>query len=388
MQANIDRLTLLAQNDNDAARALLREGTRRCDTQLVTLAWDCLYSAHRSALGLTDDHAAAAVVVRHCARCSRELTDPASRAHGIGPVCRRRSNRALAQLIEADLDAAASYVDAMRAKLPGAPVVVAELLDGVASQINTAHAEDVEGLDWRPTIRAIEVALSFALASALVKALYNITAALGYVALVHLWRDEVVKGKASLRFDADKGLLLLTSPSSRNHALSELIAASGGSYLRRERVWAWAATRHAEVSHLLPRHWLGLDETGVVEVLAAAAAWQPPAGWEEPKGWRSMRDLVMGQRTTTAAKPAVRAEKERGGFHTHSPHNAAFVAAIKTMPREHRRWDGSARAWWVSDNRHALSDIRGHVLEHYSVDLANALGIAANDNDEHTRATA
>lgn len=47
---------------------------------------------------------------RHCARCYKDLTDPASREAGVGPICRGKDNHLYAKLIKANLAQASAIV--------------------------------------------------------------------------------------------------------------------------------------------------------------------------------------------------------------------------------------------------------------------------------------
>ena len=365
MDAHITRLKLDAPHNLDAARELLRAATRRADMTLTAFAWDIVFTHQRDALTLPGESAVAQhdQAMRRCTRCGRELSDPASLEYGIGPICRGRSNALLARTIPADLNAAATIAKTLRPVIATVPQAGKLLLLATLDQIQIAADSSRPQTDWRHAIRAIEIALSFDLDAKIHQALESLTLALGYVALVALWRDEVIKGKAKLKFDLTRGLLVLDSPSARNATLRDIIKHSGGFYFRRERAFIWPATAHAKVRELLPRHWIGLKDDGVDEALQTAATWQPPAGWQPPTSWRGLMPNLQQRPRPSRPRPQVTITTlDDGALNLRTPYNEGFRQALNNLPQRQRRWTGSV--WWIAPD--AAAHAQALVAEHFN----------------------
>lgn len=354
---NIERLTREAAHDLDRAAELLRLAQRRHDEPLIERAWGWLYGHQRAALTLPSESSVARddTAQRACMICDRPLTDPASREHGVGPICRGRSNALLARSIEADTAAASVLANALRPALASCHATVRPLLAAALSQIEAAHASNSPRRDWRDVVKVFELVQSFETTTQLHAGLEDITLALGYVALVNLWRDDVVKGKAELVFEHTCGVLRLSSPRARSEALRTTVERVGGFYFSRERTYLFPATAHADVRALLDSHWLHVRGEAD-EGLQAAASWTPPTGWQAPSTWQDMRALATGQTTQPqrTQREVCRVTACDDGAHLVTPYNAPFVQRLKALPRKARRWDPNRRAWWVADT--VLSD--------------------------------
>lgn len=271
---------------------------------------------------------------RYCARCGRELTDPASMAAGVGPECRRLTNDLLARAIDADVPAAQRVVrEALARGLFVAPGEAVARLDEVIGAV-----EDGVLADWREVVATVEWCLSWEIGTRLREALYALTEALGYGSLVALWRGEVVKG-AAVTVLAFANRLMVRGPRPPTAARRQLEAVPG-SLRSRDGRWSWPASSAAEAARVVRSVYLRVDLAALqaaVEslTLAAVAEHEAPA-------------VVEAAVVVDAVGPTRIAIR--------SPWSSRFLAELKLrVERDLRRWDREARVWLVDGEGAAVA---------------------------------
>lgn len=308
--------------------------TRRVDTdRLSRLAAEGDLEAqlelwrHQVRTGVKDvsvDHAS--VPMRRCSRCNAELTDPVSRDHGIGPVCRGKDNALFAR----------EYTDA--ADMPAALAALGDFTQndhGVHPTAMRAVASAIEclahGRDNRAAVASLELALSFPMSGAQVLALHTAVGALGYVRLVALMQGDTTQVDAVLAFIPARDLLVIRGPKRYPRTLRERMELLGGRWDRDESAVVFPYTEAAAVGLLARACLLNVDLESVALAVAAAQAHTPIP--------RTVRDYTL---QVTAPGLAV----------LKSPWNPAFLEDFKReIPRRHRTWNAARKVWTIRTQR-------------------------------------
>lgn len=273
---------------------------------------------------------------RSCSICQRELTDAASVETGVGPVCRNRSNEALAKSFPADLPEARALIETAASKgilstVPEAQATLTAIADAVLSD------DAGERTDWRTVIKQAEWVLSHNGIGGRVRCLLqDLAEALGYHATAALWRGDVVVGAASLRFDA--GCLILQSPRP-GAEVRDRMREAGWRFTPGPKTWAVKAANTRAIAcaeRLVLTHFAGCE--GVEAAVAAA------------------RGALGGG---AAARPEVEVKPVGERLAVRTPYNTDFVASLKALvPYAARSWDGAAKVWMVSrDHEPTVRDL-------------------------------
>jgi len=209
-------------------------------------------------------------MIRNCARCERALTDTASLEAGIGPICRRKDNALLARQIPSDLAEARTIVENRRRFLRGVTPEVEPILSAIVDDIRFGQGRE----DWRVTVKRMEWLLSTKHATGMLReTFYELAEALGYVALVSLWKGELAIGSrrpTTLSFDAQRKRLVLESVRPPATVTEKLRAIEGRRFEFARKAWTFPAHSHEAVGELVCRHFLA--PRGVDEALGAARA--------------------------------------------------------------------------------------------------------------------
>jgi hypothetical protein len=267
---------------------------------------------------------------RSCALCQKPLTDAASIEAGVGPICRSRSNEALARTFPARWREAFRMMQIGREKgllvcaLSGVQPTLTALADAVLMDVD-AHARS----DWRVVIKQAEWILSHDhIGGRLRCLLHDLAELLGYTATAALWRGEVVIGKATLHLE--QGQLVLRSPRP-NPEVRERLHACGWRFDRTKTAWTRRVATMEDVSdaeQILKTHFLSLDA----------------------------EEGLLGARQHLQTRPSVPAPAQlwelRGDrIALKTPYNKAFVDALKAaVPARERVWVAASREWLVSQN--------------------------------------
>lgn len=293
---------------------------------------------------------------RACCICGKDLTDAASIESGIGPICRKRANEALARTFPCDRPLALRVLREARekgvfARLPG---VVYPTLDAIIADVEGGEGR----ADWRETIKRVEWVLSHQHVGHLAHtALYALGEALGYPASVALWRGDVVVGKATV--EALGPTLAVRGP--RPNPATRDALKRAGFYFNSTSV-AWVATPRTQAAidkarDALRIHYLapeGLDEACATLAGRLAAAPTPAA-------------------PTTPAPAAVRMVRQDlhgiPGAYIYAPYNAAFVGELKeAIVWRERQWVPAEKAWWVA--RTTFARCSALLAKHYGVQVS------------------
>lgn len=277
---------------------------------------------------------------RSCSICGRELTDAASVETGVGPICAKRSNDALARSFPACFAEAFSLVCIAREKgllvtIPPAQATLDAIGDAFLMDPDASSRSD-----WRLVIKQAEWILSHKHIGGRLRCfLHDLAESLGYHATVALWRGEMVIGKATLTFA--NGLLTLRSP--RPCAdVRERMREQGWRFNPTSKGWSlrFVSTSELDRAELLVRSFFFDCDTDEALVGAHKALRSP---------------LFSPAPSAPAAPPPAPLWERRGQtLALHTPYNAAFVQALKTaIPPRARQWVAAAKEWVVAAEHEA-----------------------------------
>jgi len=286
-------------------------------------------------LGGYEAGAIAAGLAFHCARCGKQLTDPASIQHGWGPECRHLANEVLAKTIPANTVRALEELSA--SVLAGSEGVVAEILE--ALRVEILEGAGAGRADWRGVVhclvRLITITPEYWKAT-----LCNIIAALGYEILAHVARGSASPSPAELV--VENGRLVLKSKRNKP-ALAKLRVIQGRQFHGISKTWSFPVASLREVVAVVETYWptSKLDVMSLLKTCAAVKIAGPPSF------------LVV----TTEVE---------GKLELATPYNAAFVADLKAaLPWNKRGWDPVKKVWWVDLSEQLVA--KDIVAKHFSV---------------------
>jgi hypothetical protein len=268
---------------------------------------------------------------RHCVRCSQRLTDAASMEVGIGPVCRKKDNKLLAQQFSANLTKAQELYEQMITKAAALPRETHETFAAIGDDLMS----NADG-DFRKLVKRCEYLLSWTFD--MKEEFAALIEALGYAALAHIWRfGDGVPGPAAVSIVGDR--LLVRGP--RNRGAIELLREIPG------RKWDPAA-----------KAW-SAPLTSIDAFHRAVATGYPVCSFDGGiKDWDELRANVALYEAKAppkpAAKPAPKCTLTRrvADVLVSSPYNVEFVNEVRRL--RNAKWDAGRRVWRVDAKAEAL----------------------------------
>lgn len=295
---------------------------------------------------------------RACALCHKPLTDAASVESGVGPVCRQRSNEALARAFPVRWGDALEMMQIAQDKglISDAPVAVRRTLAAIASALlDDPDAPQRE--DWRAVIKQAEWVLSHTEIGGRVRCLLrDLAELLGYPATAALWRGEMVIGKATLTFEG--GALHLRSPRPMPEVRDQLYA-DGWRYFGQDKAWRLRVRSDEGLAQAERRVRASFLRCDVTEAIGAAQqhlrAPSPP-----PKAPHLTPALSQTLAPTLAQAPAATASQapsraacwtKRGTkLRVRAPYLPAFIDDLKAaIPPRQRAWAPASSEWVIDD---------------------------------------
>lgn len=266
---------------------------------------------------------------RNCSRCRKELTDPASREVGVGPVCRKLDNEILARQIPADAVSALALFESIdRAALPSEAHAA---YDSVFDDLRM----DVTRSDWRDAVRKIEWLLSWAVVRTVREKLIDTVDTLGYLGLAAVWRGEACKSRAMVFLDEPTARLFVVAK--RNRAGKEALKAIRGRRFHRAAElgtdrggWSVPAAQFGAFKRAVSRHYPlnDVEDWGRLETAASAAAAKATPATVTPC-WSIKRHSATALLVRT-------------------PYKAEWVGQLKSLiPRRFRKWRKATKEWAV-----------------------------------------
>jgi hypothetical protein len=144
---------------------------------------------------------------RACSRCGESLTDPASREHGVGPVCRRKDTHLYAKTIEANFATASARALGIVPDMlhPETHSLWRTTVRDLFTQMKAAQTDSDyrvwTGTDQREIIRSLDFLLSYRHPHASTRQMIiEVIANLGYVGLAGVLSGDASTTTATLSF--------------------------------------------------------------------------------------------------------------------------------------------------------------------------------------------
>lgn len=328
-----------------------------------------------------------ATITTCCSRCGKELTDPASRECGVGPVCRRKSNDIFARELPADVLGARRVLREIQRKRPhvfSTSMPCQGRLDDALDAIEDASATDRK--DWREVVESFEFVRSFPLGVHLREAVDEIVSALGYPLLVGIWNGSVAKGKARVLVTRDGrfGLQGVRPPASGRDILKAVPGARFSHDVDGEgnAGWHWPAEQAEAAGRAACKVYLVLDPGQVAAVVAQCGE---RVGRLEAAG-----ATFEGGVLRIGAETTVSLNRRDGawGAEIRSPYSAGFVSKLKSAIHwKGRQWVGYNRCWLVTAGEVRRGQTaRGVYAENLRVALGVVFAYYGEGVDEATQA--
>lgn len=311
-------------------------------------------------------------IERNCSRCGKELTDAASREHGVGPVCRRKTNDLHARQIPANLNVASALLLSLRKSdfhencvgFSNNKSLFVRKMAAVANRTDDLTAVALSGEDFRPVVDWFDYGLSFMISSGTRRKVIEIIEALGYVGLGGVLRGDACMSPATLLVIDDTVQLSGKACTAGFRAMKHNIPGVRTPRYRGDSRPYVASVRHAEkFVALAMRHWPFID-CDPEEVLAdaASAVEDLPAAEEETAQTVNNRPVARWGRSDLLGA---------GWFFVKTPWHGtrqemtSMLDRFKQLPRGERKYVPNTRSWAFKDAHwNRVSEI---VRERYTI---------------------
>ena len=223
---------------------------------------------------------------RACSRCGKELTDPASRECGVGPVCRKKDNHLYAKLIQANIPMATALI--LGTHTEELPLECGERFMTASksfvkkmAKLQEANEDEtvmkLTGADFREEVRALDYILSYSLDSVTRTKLVNIIRHLGYVGLAAVLSGEASKSKAKVYFEGGRICLKGTGCTSGFHKMRKIRGIKTPRYRGSKEPYSAPASQAEEFLAVVIEHW-PLYEGTLDDLRTEVSAWTKKNG--------------------------------------------------------------------------------------------------------------
>lgn len=263
---------------------------------------------------------------RHCVRCSQRLTDAASMEVGIGPVCRKKDNKLLAQQFSANLTKAQELYEQMITKAAALPRETHETFAAIGDDLMS----NADG-DFRKLVKRCEYLLSWTFD--MKEEFAALIEALGYAALAHIWRfGDGVPGPAAVSLCGDR--LAVKGPRNRG-AIALLREIPGRKWDPASKAWTAPLTSIDAFERAVATGYPVCSFDGGIK------------DWKEFRANVAMYASKLPTAAPAAPKPAPKCVLTRrvADVLVASPYNVEFVNEVRRL--RHAKWDAGRRVWRV-----------------------------------------
>lgn len=307
---------------------------------------------------------------RFCSRCLKELTDPASRECGVGPICRAKDNHLYAKAIKANLPVAGALVLGTKAEM--LPIEIQGRFEAFKSSFTVktektqklnddATKMKISGGDFRAEIHELDYFLSYQMDVDLRNRMIKIVEALGYIGLAGVLSGDASTSKAKVWFENGKIYLSGTGCTSGYNAMKKIPGITTPRY-RGDRIpYSAPASEFAPFLQNVQKFW-PMYEADLEEIKNQAQQWTTKNIQSAP----GPSTTAPGPKTATAqishrtddfvlSFPWVK-EKDMYGL----------IDDLKKIPNSGRKYDPGSKSWNFQ-NEH-LAHVRRY-LEKYFPDF-------------------
>lgn len=278
--------------------------------------------------------------IRACSRCGQELTDPASRECGVGPICRQKDNHLYAKTIQANLPGASAIILGTTADQFPAEVrdTWTKLTEYFLRQMTRSQQQTdlmFTGADFRETVRSIDWMLSFKMSHTLKSRLVKVVGYLGYPGLAGVLAGEASTTAARIWFDT--GRVFLEGKSNRHGfaAMRRIPGVTTPRYRGDRTPYSAPASQAPAFLEVVATYWPMYEgDMEAIRTQAAASAATAPAVPSAPVG-----PIATIQKRSDDV--IVKFDWVRG-----AP-MYDLINAIKAIPSLDRKYDPAAKVWTV-----------------------------------------
>lgn len=282
---------------------------------------------------------------RSCSRCGKELTDPASRECGVGPVCRGKDNHLYAKTITANVPGASALIlgthaDEFPAELQDRWLTVREHFVSVMSELEYASEQPGEfnatGADFRETVRHLDYCLSYRLHYELRNKVIEIVRYLGYVGLAGVLSGESSKSKAQVWFEKGRIFLSGTGCTPGFHKMRKIPGIKTPRYRGDKNPYSAPASQAGTFLSIVREHWPLYE--GSIELLE-----------DEASDWLKANPTVAAtpsQNPDAVAAIQLRSEDFVLSFKWLKGADVkGMINKLKTIPSKERAYNPSTKNW-------------------------------------------
>lgn len=287
---------------------------------------------------------------RSCSRCGLELTDPASRECGVGPICRAKDNHLYAKLISANLPVAASLLygthpEELHEDVAPRFMALCEAFTKKATLAQSKNEDmfnlNLTGSDFRDEVRELDFILSYRSSLETRKKLIGVVRALGYAGLAAVLSGDASKSKAKVWFESGRVFLQGTGCTPGWRKMKQIPGIKTPRYRGEKAPYSAPAQYAKEFFDVVIEHWPLYDED-LDNLKSQAEAFVAANPIEEvtqiPEG--PFASITIRSHDFVLSFPWVKDKNMRG-----------MIDSLKRIPGKERAYDPTKKDWLFKKNR-------------------------------------
>lgn len=303
------------------------------------------------------------VTFRSCSRCGQELTDPASRECGVGPVCRKKDNHLYAKIIAANIPMSGALLmsitsDELPKEIQGRFKALKEGMTSRFAQIQTenedATAFRISGSDFREEIRELDYFLSYRTSPEIRDRLIAIVRNMGYVGLAAVLSGEASKSKAKVWFEDGRVYLQGTGCTPGWKKMKKIPGVKTPQYYGEKAPYSAPAAYAGAFLSVIIEHW-PLYDADLDEIRIAAQQWMtnnPQLVEQEEEVRTALATITHRSHDFVLSFPWSNEHDTRG-----------MIAKLKLIPKGDRSYDPTTKNWLFRPTQ--LNRVLTIVEEHF-----------------------
>lgn len=290
--------------------------------------------------------------LRQCSRCGMELTDPASRESGVGPICRKKDNALFAKQISANFAGAtmcvlsvqaASLPEECRVRFEAMKMTLCRRAERATRANEDAMVLNLKGEDLRGVIRELDWLLSYRLTPLAKDLLVKTVRCLGYVGLSAVLSGKASTSEAELSFDNGRVVLRGLGCTDGFRAMVKIPGIEKPRYRGDRRPYTAAASQAQAFIANASEFW-PCFKGDAVEIQAQADRWivDHPV-LTVPVSSTPVAAVPVGP----AGNIAVRQTEFTVALARWTAGAWTVIAGIKALPNKDRKYNPVTKAWTV-----------------------------------------
>jgi len=303
------------------------------------------------------------VTYRSCSRCGQELTDPASRECGVGPVCRKRDNHLYAKLISANLPMAAALLygthpEELSEELEGRFIRLCKTFTEKAQVVQSGNDDawnmNLTGADFREEVRELDYFLSFKTSYETRNKLIGVVRHLGYVGLAAVLSGEASKSNSKVWFENGRVYLQGTGCTPGWRKMKNIPGITTPKYRGEKAPYSAPAAYAGAFLAVIIEHW-PLYDADLNEIQIQAQQWitdNPKLVANEEKTINSLASITHRSHDFVLSFPWSNEHDTRG-----------MIAKLKGIPSSERSYHGATKNWLFKPAQ--LDRVLNIVNEHF-----------------------